>query len=183
MYGTDLSDAENAESMMRVFVGLLAEVITQGVSKIHEEFSKSFCAEYFVEDLEEKESPLAPLHGIQKCFIIIQNRCVSATDELSRLVIETADQRPATLKDIWTQELAIDMQIRLLEFSKFQSIGSLQEEIAKKFFLFQNREQGTKLNSAMQNVIRHALALLLDTTPGDNDDVPKLTIKQVCSMS
>ncbi len=64
MYGTDLSDAENAESMMRMFVGLPAKV-TQGVSKIHEEFSKFFCADYFKEDLEleEKQSPLAPLHG------------------------------------------------------------------------------------------------------------------------
>jgi hypothetical protein len=32
MYGTDLSNEENAESMMRMFVGLAAEVITQGVS-------------------------------------------------------------------------------------------------------------------------------------------------------
>ena len=47
MYGTDLSDEENAESMMRMFVGIPTEVITQGVSKIHEEFSKFFCAEYF----------------------------------------------------------------------------------------------------------------------------------------
>jgi hypothetical protein len=45
MYGTDLSNEENAESMMRMLVGLPAEVITQGVSKIHEEFSKFFCAE------------------------------------------------------------------------------------------------------------------------------------------
>jgi hypothetical protein len=66
MYGTDLSDAENAESMMRMFVGLPAEVITQGVSKIHVEFSKIFCAEYFEEDLDKKDNLLAPLHGIQK---------------------------------------------------------------------------------------------------------------------
>jgi hypothetical protein len=47
MYGTDLqvSNEENAESMMRMFVGLPAEVITEGVSKIHEEFSKFFCTE------------------------------------------------------------------------------------------------------------------------------------------
>ncbi len=62
MHGPDLSNVEIAESMMRMFVGLPAEVITQGVSKIHEEFSKFFCAEYFEEDLEEKDSPLAPLH-------------------------------------------------------------------------------------------------------------------------
>jgi hypothetical protein len=54
--------------MMRMFVGLPAEVITQGVSKIDEEFSNFFCAEYFEEVLEEKDSPLAPLHGIQKFF-------------------------------------------------------------------------------------------------------------------
>jgi hypothetical protein len=42
---------------------------------------------------------LAFLCGIQQCFIDIQNRFVKATDELSRLVIETAGQRPATLKD------------------------------------------------------------------------------------
>ncbi len=46
MYGTDLSNAENAESMMQMFVGLPAELITQGVAKIHEEFSEFFCAEY-----------------------------------------------------------------------------------------------------------------------------------------
>ncbi len=76
-----------------------------------------------------------------------------------------------------TQELAIDMQTRLLELSKFQSIGSLQEEISKKFCRLQIREEDTKLNSATHNAIGYALALLLDTTPGDNNDVPKLTIK------
>ncbi len=59
MYGTDLSDAENAVSMLLMFVGLPPEVITQGVSKIHEEFSKFFCAEYFEKDIEEKDSPFA----------------------------------------------------------------------------------------------------------------------------
>jgi hypothetical protein len=44
LYGTDFSDHKNAESMLKMFVGLQAEVITQGVSKIHEEFSKFFCA-------------------------------------------------------------------------------------------------------------------------------------------
>ncbi len=61
IYGTDLSDDENAESMMKMFVNLPSEVITpsHGVSKIHEEFSKFFYAEYFEGTLEEKESPLA----------------------------------------------------------------------------------------------------------------------------
>ena len=35
MYGTDLSDEENAENMYWMFVNLPAEVITQGVSMIH----------------------------------------------------------------------------------------------------------------------------------------------------
>jgi hypothetical protein len=42
MYGNDLSDEENTEKMYRKFVNLPAEVITQGVSMIHEEFSKFF---------------------------------------------------------------------------------------------------------------------------------------------
>jgi hypothetical protein len=87
-------DDENAESMMKMFVGLPAEIITHSVSKIHEELSKFIFAEYFEETLGEKDSPLAPLHGIQKCFIIFQNRCVQATEELSRLVNETASQHP-----------------------------------------------------------------------------------------
>jgi hypothetical protein len=66
LYGTDLSDDENAVSMLKMFVGLPAEVITQGVSKIHEEFPKLFCAEYFEGTREVKESLFAPLHGIQK---------------------------------------------------------------------------------------------------------------------
>ncbi len=90
--GTDLSDDENVESMMKMCLYLPAEVITQGVSRIHEEFSKFFCAEFFEEILEEKDSPLAQLHGIQKCFIIIQNRCVEATEKLSRLATETGCQ-------------------------------------------------------------------------------------------
>jgi hypothetical protein len=54
MYGTDLSDDEDAEAMMKMFVNLLAEVITQGVSKIYEKFAKFFYAEYFKESLEER---------------------------------------------------------------------------------------------------------------------------------
>jgi hypothetical protein len=95
MYGTDLSNEENAGSMMRMFLGLPAEIITQGVSKTHEESSKFFCAEYFDNKSDNKGGPLALLRGIQQCFINIQNRCVLATDDLSRLVIETAGQRPA----------------------------------------------------------------------------------------
>ncbi len=151
LYGTDLSDVENEESMLKMFVGLPAEIITQSFSKIHEESSKIFCAEYFEGTLEEKDSPLAPLHGIQKCSIIIQNRCAQATEELSRLVTESASQRPATLKDFRTQELAIEMQTRLWELSKFQPIGSLQEEIAWKYCRFQIRGEGSRLNSATQN--------------------------------
>jgi hypothetical protein len=53
--------------MMQMFVNLSAEVITQGVSKIHEGFSKFFYSESFEETLEKKDSPLAALHdGIQK---------------------------------------------------------------------------------------------------------------------
>jgi hypothetical protein len=44
MYGTDLSDEENAENMYQMFVNLPAEVITQRVSIIHAEFSKFFRA-------------------------------------------------------------------------------------------------------------------------------------------
>ena len=54
MYGTDLSDEENAENMFPMFMGLPAEVITQGVSKIHEEFSKFFRAEYFDDESDIK---------------------------------------------------------------------------------------------------------------------------------
>ncbi len=116
---------KNAEPVMRMLVGLPAEVIIQGVSKIHEELSKFFCAEYFENESDNKGSPLALLRGIQQYCIDIQYRCVRATEDLSRLVIETAGQRPATLKDLRTQELALDMQTQLLELSKFQSICSL----------------------------------------------------------
>jgi hypothetical protein len=51
--------------MMKIFVKLPAKVITHCVSKIHEEFAKFFHAEYFEESLEEKDSPLVVLLGIQ----------------------------------------------------------------------------------------------------------------------
>ncbi len=98
----------------------------------------------------------------------------------SGLVIDTVGQRPATLKDLRTQELALDMQTRLWDWSEFQSICSLQEETAKKFCRFQIREEGAKLKSDMQNAIGYAL--LPDINPGDDDDVPKLTIKKVFAI-
>ncbi len=85
MYGTDLSDEENAETMYQMFVNLPAEVITQG-SMIHAEFSKFFCAEYFNGELKRQSGSLALMRGIQQCFIDIQNRCVRATDELSTCI-------------------------------------------------------------------------------------------------
>ena len=72
------------------------------------------------------------------------------------------------------------MQTRLWDLSEFQSIGSLQEEIAKKFCRFQIQEEGAKLKSDMQNAIGYAL--LPDTNPGDDDDVPKLTNKKVFAI-
>jgi hypothetical protein len=113
---------------------------------------------------------LAILRGIQQCFIEIQNRCVRATDELSRLVIETAGQRPVTLENFCTQELALEKQTQLWDLSKFEPIGTHQEEIAKKFCRFQIREEGSRLllvNTATQNAIGFAFSLLLDPSPGD----------------
>jgi hypothetical protein len=118
---------------------------------------------------------LAILRGIQQCFIEIQNRCFRATDELSRLVIATAGQRPATLKDFCTQELALERQTQLWELSKFEPIGTHQEEIAKKICRFQIREEG----SATQNAIGFALSLLLDPSPGDA--VTTINLKKVFS--
>jgi hypothetical protein len=84
---------------------------------IHVEISKFFRAEYFNGESKINSGSLALLHGIQQCFIDIQNRCVWATDELSRLVIETAGQRLATLKDFRTQELALERQTLQWELS------------------------------------------------------------------
>ncbi len=123
MYGTDLSDENHAENMYQMFVNLPAEVITQGVSMIHAEFTKFFRAEYFNGKSTKQGGSLALMRGIQQCFVHIQNRCVRATDELSRLVIETASHRPATLKDFRTQELALERQTRLSELSKFEPIA------------------------------------------------------------
>ncbi len=111
----DLSEEENAENMHQMFVNLPAEVITQGVSMIHAEFSKFFRAEYFNGESTRQSGSLALMCGIQQCLINIQNRCVLATDELSRLVIETASQRPATIEDFWTQKLALERQTQLWE--------------------------------------------------------------------
>jgi hypothetical protein len=72
-------------------------------------------------------------------------------------------------KDFRKHELAIEMQTRLLELNKFQPFDRIQEEIAKKFCRFQIREDSTKLNSAKENAIGYALALLLDTAAGDSE--------------
>jgi hypothetical protein len=42
MYGTDLSNEENAESMMRMFVGIPTEVITQGIQRYMKNSPSSF---------------------------------------------------------------------------------------------------------------------------------------------
>ncbi len=94
-------------------------------------------------------------------------------------MIETAGQRPATLKDFRTQELALERQTQLWELSKFEPIGIRQEEIARKFCRFQIREEGSRLNTATQNVIGFALSWLLDPSPGDA--VATLNLKKVFS--
>ena len=66
--------------MYQMFVNLPAEVITQGVSMIHAEFTKFFRAEYFNDESIEPGGSLAKMRGIQQCLIDIQNRCVRATD-------------------------------------------------------------------------------------------------------
>ncbi len=66
MYGTDLSDEENAENMYQMFLNLPAEVITQGVSMIHVEFSKFFRAEYFNGESNKRGGSLALMLGIQQ---------------------------------------------------------------------------------------------------------------------
>ncbi len=68
-------------------------------------------------------------------------------------------------------------KLQLWELSKFESIGTHQEEIAKRFCRFQIREEGTRLITATQNAIGFALSLLLDPSPGDA--VTKLNLKKV----
>jgi hypothetical protein len=174
---------ENAYKMYQMFVNLLVEVIPQGVSMIHVEFSEFFRAEYFNGESTKQSGSLALLCGIQQCLIDIQNRCVRATGELSRLVIEIASQRPATLKDFWTQEFALERQTQLWEFMlcKFEPIGTHQEEITRMFSScrFQTREEASGLNTATQNVIGFALSLLLDPSP--RDAVPTCNLKKVFS--
>ncbi len=92
-----------------------------------------------------------------------------ATEDLSRLVTKSAKQRPATLKDLRTQEIAIDGQTRLLELSRFQALGSLWDEITKKLCRFQIREEGTRLNAATQNAVGNALTQLIDTFLGADE--------------
>ncbi len=114
--------------MYQMFVNLPAEVITQEVSMIHAKFSKffraDFAAEYFNGKSTKQGGSLALMRGLQQCFIDIQNRCARATNELSRLEIETASHRPATLKDFRTQEFALERQTQLWELSKFEPIGT-----------------------------------------------------------
>jgi hypothetical protein len=153
--------------MYQMFVNLPVEVITQEVSMIHAVFSKFFRAEYFNGELTRQSGSLALMRGIHQCFIDIQNCCFRATDEPSRLVIETASHRPATLKDFRTQELALERQNQLWELSKFVPIGSRQEEIAKTFCRFQIRDEGSRLNIATHNAIGIAHSLFLDPTPGE----------------
>jgi hypothetical protein len=93
---------------------------------IHGELSKFFLAEYFNDESNNQGGPLALLRGIRQCFIDFQNRCILATDELSRLVIESAGQQPATLMDSRTQELALERQTLLWELSNFEPIGTQQ---------------------------------------------------------
>jgi hypothetical protein len=130
MYGTDLSGDANTENMYRMFVNFPEEVITQWMSLIHAEFFKFFRTEYFNGESNKTGGSLALLRGMQQCFIEIR-----ATD-VSRMVIVTAGQRPATLKDFRTQELALEIQTQLWELSKIEPIGIHQEEIAKTFCLF-----------------------------------------------
>jgi hypothetical protein len=55
IYGTDLSDEVNAGNMNQMFVNLPAEVITKGVSRIHEEFSKFFRTEVLRRRIKEQK--------------------------------------------------------------------------------------------------------------------------------
>ncbi len=55
--------------MVQMFVNPPVKVITQGVSRIHAEFSKKNYAEYFKESLEEKDSLWAVLKIKDRCII------------------------------------------------------------------------------------------------------------------
>ncbi len=112
------------------------------------------------------------LHGIQKCFIIIQtrNRCVQPKEDLSRLVSEKTKQQPATLKDLLTQELVIYAKSRLFELSRFQALGNLEHEITKKFCRFQIREEVARLNAATHNAIANAHARFVDESQGGDEN-------------
>ncbi len=86
---------------------------------------------------------------------------IVTSSQLTVFPSSPSSHRPATLKDFRTQELALERQTRLWELSKFEPIGTRQEEIAKKFCRLQIREEGTRLNMATQTAIGFALSRFL----------------------
>ncbi len=124
--GKSWKDQENAENMYQMLMNLLAEVITQGVSMIHVEFSKFFRAEYFNGESNKRGWSLALLRGIQQCFIDIQNHCVQATVKL--LVNDLRHKRIFGHRSLYLRGKA-----QQWELSEFEPIGTHQEEITKKF--------------------------------------------------
>jgi hypothetical protein len=99
--------------MLKMFVGCWLKSSLKAYQRYMKYSLNSFVLNTLGKPLTRKIAHLAPLHAIQKCFIMIQNPCVQATEELSRLVTESACQQPATLKDFQTQELAIEMHTLL----------------------------------------------------------------------
>ncbi len=83
--------------------------------------------------------------------------------------------------DFGAQELALERQTQLWELSKFEPIGTHQEEITKRFCRFRIREEGSssRLNAATQNAIGFALSLLIDPSESPGDAVTKLNLKKV----
>ncbi len=118
-------------------------------------------------------------NNVLSIFKIVVFGLLMSYQLVSRLVIETASQRPATLKDFRTQEFALERQTQLWELSKFEPIGTRQVEIAKKFCRLQIREECSRLNIATQNAIGFALSRFLDPAPGE--DVPTINLKKVLS--
>ena len=179
MYGADLEDNRQAEKLRQAFVKFPLEILSLAIAEMYKKFEELITMDKFTSESSEKFNPLSQMKQMQEVLVSIQNRCANATDEMYKLCMRTAKERPSNLSQLRSLEISLKMQVQIYELGKFEHPGSREDEFAKMLCRYQSKIEGSRFPIATQGAMSNALIKILGER---KENKTLLTIKSVMAV-
>ena len=97
IHGAGLTGNKQAENSKQAFAEYPQEIFSRGNPEMFKIFQGIFALDRFTYETSEKPNPLNQMMIMQEVLIVVQNRCVRAHDDMSKVIVSTIQERPGDL--------------------------------------------------------------------------------------